>query len=113
MIRPFYQARAEHALTQVRECFEGVPCHVHKPEGAFFMWLWFPGLPITNRQLYERLKERNVLVVTGHYFFPGVTGPWRHTDECIRVSYAQDESTVAAGLRIIAEEVRRAHAEAR
>ncbi|MBN2133493.1 MAG: valine--pyruvate transaminase [Sedimentisphaerales bacterium] len=112
VIRPFYQAKAEHALAQVRECFRDVPCHVHKPEGAFFIWLWFPGLPITNRQLYERVKERNVLVVTGHYFFPGLTEPWRHTDECIRVSYAQDDRTVAAGLRIIAEEVRRAHAEA-
>ena len=111
VIRPFYQAKAEHALAQVRQCFRDVPCHVHKPEGAFFIWLWFPGLPITNRQLYERLKERNVLVVTGHYFFPGLSGSWRHTDECIRVSYAQDDRTVAAGLRIIAEEVRRAHAE--
>ena len=111
VIRPFYQAKAEHALAQVRQCFRDVPCHVHKPEGAFFIWLWFPGLPITNRRLYERLKERNVLVVTGHYFFPGLSGSWRHTDECIRVSYAQDDRTVAAGLRIIAEEVRRAHAE--
>ncbi len=64
-------------------------------------------LPITNEELYQRLKQRNVLVVPGHYFFPGLTEKWRHKNECIRVNYAQDEKTVTAGLKIIAEEVKR------
>ncbi|MDW8269885.1 MAG: valine--pyruvate transaminase, partial [Anaerolineae bacterium] len=84
---------------------------IHKPEGAFFLWLWFPELPITAAELYERLKRRRVIVVPGHYFFPGLQEEWRHKHECLRVSYAQDDSTVAAGIHIIAEEVRRAYAE--
>jgi valine--pyruvate aminotransferase len=108
VIRPFYQSKAQRALTLVREHFADTAYHVHRPEGAFFMWLWFPDLPITSQQLYERLKARSVLVVPGHYFFPGLGETWPHTDECIRVSYAQDDATVATGIKAIAEEVNRA-----
>ncbi|MCX7851470.1 MAG: valine--pyruvate transaminase [Caldilineales bacterium] len=115
VIRPFYAEKARHAVAQVRQAMgtgrEAVPCHIHKPEGAFFLWLWFPELPITAAELYERLKRRRVIVVPGHYFFPGLQEEWRHKHECLRVSYAQDDSTVAAGIHIIAEEVRRAYAE--
>jgi len=107
-IRPFYQSKAQRALALVREHFTETPYHVHRPEGAFFMWLWFPDLLVTCQQLYGRLKARNVLVVPGHYFFPGLGERWRHTNECLRVSYAQDDATVAAGVKAIAEEVTRA-----
>ena len=66
---------------------------------------------IKTLELYERLKSRGVLVISGHYFFPGLDEPWRHKDECIRVTYSQAKETVAAGLKIIAEEVRRAYSE--
>jgi len=110
IIRPFYQRKAQQVLEQIRECFKDVDYYVHQPEGAFFVWMWFPGLPITSRQLYERLKQWGVVIVPGHYFFPGLKEPWRHAEECIRVNYATDEKTVAAGIKIIAEEVRRARA---
>ncbi|MHC4477923.1 MAG: aminotransferase class I/II-fold pyridoxal phosphate-dependent enzyme, partial [Planctomycetota bacterium] len=88
---------------------DGLDFHLHKPEGAFFLWLWLRDLPITCAQLYDRLKKRGVLVVPGHYFFPGLAGPWPHKDECIRINYAQDTETVAAGLKIIAEEAKHAY----
>jgi len=111
VIRPYYQDKAQEALREVHRRFDGLPYHVHRPEGAFFMWLWFPDLPITSQELYERLKRRNVLIVPGHYFFPGLTESWAHANECIRVSYAQDHTTVTSGIQAIAEEVRRAYAE--
>ena len=73
------------------------------------MWLWFENLPISSQLLYERLKARGVLVVPGHNFFPGITDDWRHQQECIRVSYAQDGAVVKAGIAIIAEEVAKAY----
>ncbi|MBP7050498.1 MAG: valine--pyruvate transaminase [Phycisphaerae bacterium] len=106
VIRPFYERKMQDAVAQVHRCFAGLDYHIHKPEGAFFLWLWFPNLPITCQQLYERLKQRNVLVVPGHYSFPGLAEPWPHTNECIRVSYAQDAKVVEAGIRAIADEVR-------
>jgi valine--pyruvate aminotransferase len=108
VIRPFYEHKMQEAVAQVHKCFAGLDYHIHEPEGAFFMWLWFPNLPITSQQLYERLKQRNIFVVPGHYSFPGLNEPWPHTNECLRVSYAQDARIVAAGIQAIADEVRRA-----
>jgi len=93
-------------VAQLTDELAGLPFAVHKPEGALFLWLWFDGLPITGNELYERLKARGVLVVPGHFFFPGLQDNWRHSDECIRVTYAQDDTVVQRGLSIIADEVR-------
>lgn len=106
VIRPHYQRKAEAALDAVYTEMAGLDYYVHKPEGAFFLWLWFDGLPITAADLYERLKRRGVLVVPGHYFFPGLSGEWRHRHECIRMNYAGEDDIVRQGIRIIAEEVR-------
>jgi len=109
VITPYYQQKARATLELVYKELDGTDFHVHKPEGAFFLWLWFPNLPITNSELYQRLKARGVLIVPGHYFFPGLKEKWRHKNECIRVNYSQDTETVAAGIKIIAEEVKRAY----
>ncbi|MDH4239940.1 MAG: valine--pyruvate transaminase [Phycisphaerae bacterium] len=109
VIRPFYEKKAGEAVQQLREGLDGIDFHIHKPEGAFFLWLWLRGLPITDHELYERLKKRGVLIVPGHYFFPGLVTKWEHKHECIRINYSQDEKIVAAGLKIIADEVKRAY----
>ena len=108
IITPYYRSRVEQALACIRSEFEGFEYRVHVPEGALFLWLWFPGLPITSAELYSRLKRRGVLVLSGHHFFPGLKEDWRHKHECLRMTYSQDPETVTAGIRIIAEEVRRA-----
>ncbi len=110
VIRPFYERKARRALAQLTAEMADLPFAVHEPEGALFLWLWFEGLPITSAELYERLKARGVLVVSGHYFFPGLDGAWRHRDECLRVTYAQDDAVVEQGLSILADEVRRVYA---
>jgi valine--pyruvate aminotransferase len=109
VIRPYYQHKAEQSIAQLRAELPLENFYIHKPEGALFLWLWFKDLPITSQELYERLKARRVLVVPGHYFFPGLTEEWRHKQECIRVTYSQDEAVVREGLAIIAEEVQRAY----
>ncbi|MYM61845.1 valine--pyruvate transaminase [Pseudomaricurvus sp. HS19] len=110
-VTPFYQQRSQQTLQWFRQALGDLPYHIHKPEGAIFLWLWFEGLPITSQELYERLKQRGVLVVPGHNFFIGIGDGWQHKHECIRVSYAQDEATVQQGVKIIAEEVARAYEE--
>lgn len=105
VIRPFYKNKMELALACVHERLAGLPYKVHVPEGAMFLWLWFPGLPIPAQQLYERLKARGVIVVAGDYFFPGLAAGWRHTEECLRLTYSQDEADVQRGIAIIAEEL--------
>lgn len=106
VIRPFYQRKMELALAAIEANFTGFPYRVHMPEGAFFLWLWFPALPITSRELYQRLKHRGVVVVAGDYFFPGLEPGWRHVHECLRITYSQDEADVRRGIELIAQEVR-------
>jgi valine--pyruvate aminotransferase len=106
VVAPFYRARMEHAVTTFKKHLGDLPCFIHKPEGAIFLWLWFKDLPISSEELYQRLKARGVLVVSGHHFFPGLAGDWQHCHECIRVTYCQDASVVEQGAQIIADEVR-------
>lgn len=109
-IRPYYENKANQAVAWVHQDFSGCPYYIHKPEGAMFLWLWFKNLPITSLELYERLKQRGVLIVSGHYFFPGINDPdWRHQHECIRLTYSQDATSVKKGISIIAEEVKKTY----
>jgi valine--pyruvate aminotransferase len=108
VIAPFYERKAREAIRRIGLGLEGIEYRLHRPEGAFFLWLWLPRLPISCRELYERLKARNVIVVPGHYFFPGLAEPWDHANECLRISYAPDDTTVARGLDLIAQEIQRA-----
>jgi valine--pyruvate aminotransferase len=112
VIRPFYAAKSQRAREIVRQEFgDRFPYRVHANEGAFFLWLWFPELPIATRELYERLKKRNVLVVPGEYFFYGLpqNEDWPHSRQCIRVTFSQSENTVVDGLRVIADELAALH----
>ena len=76
LVKPFYKQRAQQAVDWFRAELGSLPYRIHSPEGAIFLWLWFEGLPITSQELYQRLKERGVLVVPGHNFFPGMDASW-------------------------------------
>jgi len=107
ILRPFYEAKSHLASQWTSEFFNGagIDWAMHVSEGAFFHWLWFPGLRITSKELYQRLKKRNVLTVPGEYFFYGLEEDWPHRHECLRVNYSGDPEAVREGLKIIAEEV--------
>ena len=72
IIRPHYQQKADQAVEWLQAAIDNEHFFIHKPEGAFFLWLWFRDMPITCQELYERLKARGVVVVPGQYFFPGL-----------------------------------------
>jgi valine--pyruvate aminotransferase len=105
----FYREKAERTVDEFRRALGGLPYRIHKPEGAFFLWLWFEGLPISSQELYQRLKKRGVLVVPGHHCFFGLKEDWPHRNECIRVSYVQDAEQVRRGIAVIADEVGRVY----
>ena len=108
VVGPFYKRKSELAQNWIAEYFnDSLDYHVHVSEGALFLWLWFRGMRISAETLYNRLKERGVLVVPGHYF--GVSEDWRHGHECIRLSFAMDEAVVREGIAILAEEVTRGY----
>ena len=103
VIKPFYQQKSEVAIELLTNKITHENFRIHKAEGALFLWLWFKDLPITSHELYKKLKERGLIVVSGHYFFPGLEQGWQHTHECIRLNYAQDSEVVARGVDILAD----------
>jgi len=108
IIKPYYENKAKRAMTLLHEQLSGIDYYIHKTEGAIFLWLWFPGLSVTCEELYHRLKQRGVLVIPGHYFFAGLEDDdWRHKHECIRMTYSMNDDIVSAGIKIIADEVKK------
>ena len=105
VIKPFYLKKSQQAIALLQEKITTPNFKIHKAEGALFLWLWFKDLPISSNELYRRLKDKGLLIVSGHYFFPGLDQEWQHTQECIRVNYAQDDEVVRRGITILADEI--------
>lgn len=105
VIKPFYQTKSEKAVSLLQSKITNPNFKIHKAEGALFLWLWFKDLPITSNELYKALKAKGLLVVSGHYFFPGLDQGWQHTQECIRLNYAQDDDVVERGVDILADTI--------
>ena len=105
VIRPYYHGKSLRAQSRIRESFpKNLDYAVHVSEGALFLWIWFKNLPVPAKELYSRLKARGVIVVPGEYFFFGLTEPWDHAGQCIRLTYSQREEDVQRGIEIIARE---------
>ncbi|WP_019615302.1 valine--pyruvate transaminase [Psychromonas ossibalaenae] len=103
VIKPYYQNKAEKAVTLLQSKITTPNFKIHKAEGALFLWLWFKDLPISSNELYKNLKAKGLLIVSGHYFFPGLDQEWKHTQECIRLNYAQEDDVVERGITILAD----------
>ncbi|MCC6932995.1 MAG: valine--pyruvate transaminase [Deltaproteobacteria bacterium] len=107
-VRTFYFDRSRLAIDHFHSQMpDSIPYYLHKCEGAMFLWLWLKDSPLPTRELYERLKQRNVIVVPGEYFFFGLDDPWPHTNQCLRINYSHNPQMVKEGLSIIAEECRK------
>jgi valine--pyruvate aminotransferase len=102
VIRPYYQDKfgvLAAALDQTMP--QAVPWYLHRGEGAIFAWLWFDQLPISDAELYQRLKQLGVIAVPGHPFFPGLRQDWPHTRQCLRISLtASTDELVEAAQRL-------------
>lgn len=114
-VKPYYFDKAMHARDYLLKKLKGYPIKLHKVEGAMFLWLWLKDCPVSNELLYQRLKIKGVLIVSGHHFFPGIDdkekNAWRHTKECLRITFSQGTEVVMRGLDIIAQEVQLAYQE--
>ncbi len=106
VILPFYQKRAQLAIRLIKDKIDDDRLHIHKTEGALFLWLWFEGLTIGTSELYRRLKQKGLFVVPGQYFFPGQDKHSQHAESCIRMNYVQSEDDLNKGIEILAQELR-------
>jgi valine--pyruvate aminotransferase len=106
VLRPFYRDRNHQAQRWLHDRLgeRGIDYGLHASEGAFFHWLWFKRLKVTTRELYERLKQRKVLVVPGEFFFFGLREDWPHRHQCIRINFSGPPDLVREGVARIAAE---------
>ena len=78
------------------------PWYLHRGEGAIFGWLWFDNLPVSDRELYQQLKQYGVIVVPGDPFFPGLREDWPHTRQCIRISLTASDGEIDQAIQHLA-----------
>ncbi len=110
VIRPFYQQKftvLESALHAAMP--KDLPWFLHRGEGAIFAWLWLKDLPISDWELYQKLKEVGVIVVPGSTFFPGLRQEWRHKHECLRISLTGTDEEIATGMKLLATVVEKTY----
>jgi len=105
IIRPFYQQQLAIAIDLFHEILGDLPILMHKPEGAFFIWLWLQDLPISTQELYQRLKKKHVFVIPGEEFFIDIDPSWDHTRQCLRINYGQPEDQLRVGFKLLAQEL--------
>lgn len=103
VIRPHYQEKFD-VLAEALEASmpPNLPYYLHAGEGAIFAWLWFRDLPISDRELYQQIKEVGVIVVPGEPFFPGLREDWDHKQQCLRISLTATASELAMAMERIA-----------
>ncbi|MBW4551387.1 MAG: valine--pyruvate transaminase [Aphanocapsa sp. GSE-SYN-MK-11-07L] len=106
VIRPFYQSKFKVLESTLAESMNpDLPWFLHRGEGAIFAWLWLKDLPISDWDLYQRLKQAGVIVVPGSSFFPGLHEDWAHKQECIRISLTASDEAIQTGMQRLAKVV--------
>ncbi|TGL57115.1 valine--pyruvate transaminase [Leptospira ognonensis] len=105
ILRPYYEKKCKEALEILDERFQsyGIEYSIHSPDGGFFLWIYFPELKISNQELYSLCKLEKVYIVSGHYFFPGLSNDFSHREKCIRLTYCRSAQEIARGAEILAK----------
>ncbi len=104
-IKPFYQNKVNFIVNLLKQSINDDRFSIHQPEGAIFVWLRFKSLGITTKELYQRLKQKGLLVVPGEYFYPGRDDDDPHQHECIRMNIVQSEEEIIKGIAILTAEL--------
>jgi valine--pyruvate aminotransferase len=104
-IPAFYRRQRDGFVALLDEALAGFDYRIHHPEGAFFIWLWLPDLPISSAELYQRLKARGLLVMAGEGFFFEWQAHWPHARQCLRLSYCQPLAVLESAVACLAAEL--------
>lgn len=110
-LKPYYadRARKAHQLLFAHLPMD-LPWRLHTYEGSYFFWLWLDGMKLTSKQVYEQLRAKGVLVVSGEYFFFGHdTSDWPHASQCLRINFARPDQELEEGIPILAEVIANAY----
>lgn len=103
VINPYYRNKFSLITSAIHEYLPAsIPWYLHEGEGGMFAWLWCKELPVSDWDLYQRLKKLRVITVPGSTFFPGLQGSWKPAHECIRLSLTASEHDTVEAVKLIA-----------
>lgn len=106
VIRPHYRTKIDLLETALDQYLPtDLPWYLHRSEGAIFAWLWLQDLPISDWDLYQKLKQVGVIVVPGHSFFPGLQEAWDHQHQCLRISLTASDAEIQTAMKRLAKVV--------
>lgn len=106
VIRPYYQQKFVVVETALNTSMPGdLPWFLHRGEGAIFAWIWFKDLPISDWELYQKLKQVGVILVPGSSFFPGLRQDWAHKEQCVRISLTATDTEINTAMQRLAQVV--------
>ena len=110
VIRPHYQRKIKVLEDTLDAAMpKDIPWYLHQGEGAIFGWLWLKGLPMTDWEFYQELKQVGVIAVPGSTFFPGLKENWQHKQECLRISLTATEAEIAEAMKRMAKVVQKVY----
>ncbi len=101
----FYEQQRNTLVHYIDRYLAPFPYRIHETGGAFFVWLWLENLPISSVELYQRLKKKNLLVMSGEPFFFGLEDNWDHAHQCLRLTYCQSSDVLEQAVKILADEL--------
>jgi valine--pyruvate aminotransferase len=109
IIKPYYLNRFKTLETALDREMPDVSWYLHKGEGSIFGWLWFKDLPVTDLELYLKLKEERVIVAPGSPFFPGLNEDWPHKNQCIRISLTGTNEEIERVVTILSKVIKQVY----
>ncbi len=81
-----------------------VPYFLHETKGAMFGFMYFENLPITDEELYQKLKKKWVLFVPGNSFFIWVDKKnYKHANQCMRISITVSDNEILKACKVLWE----------
>ncbi|WCL49887.1 aminotransferase class I/II-fold pyridoxal phosphate-dependent enzyme [Leptospira sp. GIMC2001] len=102
IIKPFYQKQSKEVIDMIDTIFKpNIEYRIHESLGALFLWIWFPNLKMSSREIYREAKARGVFIIDGENFFPGLEEEFSHQKQCIRLTYSRTLSEVKRGIEIL------------
>lgn len=91
-IEDFYRRRRDLMNEAATKHLTGI-CEWSLPEGGMFFWLKVPGVKDTWDMILTRGLEKNIMLLPGHGFMPGLS---RRSNEDQRCSYMRAAFSVAS-----------------
>lgn len=111
LIKPYYQDRYDYAMRLINRYFpKNLPWRLHQWGGSYFLWLWLDQSSKNSQQMYQYLKQHQVIVVPGDKFFLGkMNSNWPHQFQCLRINFARPNKELDQGIPMLADSIRYAY----